>query len=103
MINTLKLLETYLPDIMRSVHEKLKTARRGEWTENESRKLDVALRFYPTYDFIRDSEERWRHIHGFVNTKTIIECKEEVQLQEVGLTRYCRIYLTLGPKTLNDR
>lgn len=81
--NTLKLLETYLPDIMRSVHEKLKNSPQTDWTENESRKLNVALRFYPTYDYIRDSEERWRHIHGFVNTKTVLECKEEVQLQEV--------------------
>lgn len=83
MFHSLKLLETYLPDIMKSVHEKLKTPCETEWTENEVRKLKAAMEFYPPHEFIKDPEDRWRRVHGFVNTKTIAQCKEEVQFQEV--------------------
>lgn len=95
VFNTLKLLENYLPDIMKSVHEKLKKENPPEWTENEQRKLKVALDFFPVHEFVRNPDERWRHIHGFVHTKSINECKEEIQLQEVSL-----IFIPIGNKAL---
>jgi NAD-dependent SIR2 family protein deacetylase len=83
VFNALKLLETYLPDVISSVHEKLKTPNMYEWTENENRKLKAAMEFFPAHDFIREPEDRWRRVAGFVNTKNVNECKEEVQFQEV--------------------
>ena len=82
VFNALKLLETYLPDVMKAVHEKLKTPLRNEWTENEHRKLKAAMEFFPVQEFIREPEERWRNVAGFVNSKRLNECKEEVELQE---------------------
>lgn len=35
IFNAMKLLENYLPDIMKSVHEKLKKADTSDWTQNE--------------------------------------------------------------------
>ena len=31
---------------------------------------------------MREPEDRWKYVSGFVNTKTLDECKEEVQFQE---------------------
>lgn len=85
VLNTLMLLENYLPDIISSVHEKLRTPNQYEWTDNEQRKLKAAMEFFPAQDFIREPEDRWRRVSGFVNTKNINECKEELQFQEVRI------------------
>jgi hypothetical protein len=71
VFNAMKLLETYLPDIMKSVHEKLKKTGTMDWTENECRKLKMAMDFFPQQEFMREPEDRWRRVAGFVNTKTI--------------------------------
>jgi len=101
VFNALKLLENYLPDIMKAVHEKLKVPQEFEWTENESRKLEAAMEFYTHAEFYRDPEERWRRVHGFVNTKSVQECKEEVEFQEV--TTKNNIYRLLDYLRLKGR
>lgn len=82
VLNGLKLIEEYLPDMMKTVHDKLKCPIDDNWTKNEQRKLKAAKEFYPIQEFMREPEDRWKYVSGFVNTKTLEECKEEVQFQE---------------------
>ena len=82
ILNALKLVENFLPDIMKSVHEKLATPIVDGWTPNELRKLTAAKELYPVSDFLEQPEDRWKYVRGFVNTKTLEECKEEIKLEE---------------------
>lgn len=84
VFNTLKLIETYLPDIMKKVHQKLKEPKTMDWCENESRKLKAAMEFFREGEFMKDPNERWARVAGFVNTKTVNECKEEVDFMKVS-------------------
>jgi len=82
VLHALKLVELYLPDMMKTVHEKLTMDSEDFWAKNELRKLTAAKEFYPLAEFIKQPEDRWKYVAGFVNTKSLQECKSEVKFQE---------------------